>query len=151
MNYELKQEVDAAGRIVRVAQAYADAQHVLDGYKNPSVSDRQWQACCLVASRFLADPDAMTPQQCHHEWRLSQMRSSHPAFWPTAVATEWGDLSVTDRMLESIGLRAMRDELQRIETEQEERLIAHLHADAQQMQDEALAGALDQMLRNEGD
>ena len=143
-------EMDAANRIVRIALAYCDAQCITSGIEQHVAHDRQWQACCGVASRFLADPAAMTPALCHHEWRLSQMRHSHPTFWPPAVATDWEDLSPTDRMLEAMGLRAMREELSYLESEVEERLIRHLHADAQEMQDEAPGEALDQILRDEG-
>jgi hypothetical protein len=143
-------EIKTANNIVRIAMAYCEAQNSVTGMEAPPVPDRQWQACCGVASRFLADPSAMTPQICHHAWRLSQMRHSHPACWPPAVATEWEHLSPTDRMLEGMGLRAMRDELRRIEAEEEERLIAHLHADAQQMQDAEIEAALDRMLRESG-
>ena len=143
-------EMDAANRIIRIALAYCETQDILSGQIERPVHDRQWQACIGVATRFLTDPAAMTPALCHHEWRLSQMRHSHPTFWPPAVATDWEDLSPTDRMLESMGLRAMREELSYLESEVEERLIRHLHADAQEMQDEALGEALDQILRDEG-
>ncbi len=142
-------EINAANRIVRVALAYCNAQYTLSGIEHPVAPERQWQACCTVASRFLADPAAMTPQLCHQEWRLSQMRHSHPAYWPSAAATEWEQLSPTDRMLENMGLRAMRDELLRLESEEEERLTAHLHADAQAMQDAVVEAALVRLLRDE--
>ena len=64
----------------------------------------------------------MTPALCHHEWRLSQMRHSHPTFWPPAVATDWEDLRPTDRMLEAMGLGRCATNCY-LETEEEERLI----------------------------
>lgn len=143
-------EINAANRIVRIALAYSDAQGVTSGHESPAASGRQWQACCGVAARFLADPAAMTPALCHHEWRLNQMQSSHPAFWLPAVSASWEDLPATGRMTTGMGLRAMRDELLRLESEEEERTIVHLHADAQQMQDEALNAALEQMLKDGG-
>ncbi len=109
VNYEINQEAQAAAMIVRIALAYCNSQDALSGQEQPAVYDRQWQACCAVASRFLADPEAMTPQLCHHEWRLSQMRSSHPRYWPTAARTGWDDLSPMDQYAERAGLAAMRE------------------------------------------
>ena len=145
---DMTAEMDAANRIVRIALAYCDAQSVTSGIEQPAAHDRQWQACCGVAARFLSDPKAMTPALCHHEWRLSQMRHSHPAYWPPAVSTNWEDLPGTDRMIEGMGLRAMRDELLCIETEEEERLTAHLHPDAQQIHD--AEAELERLLRENG-
>ena len=55
-NDEVLLESEAAFRIVRIAKAYCDAQGAPTGLENPPVSDRQWQASCAVAVRFLADP-----------------------------------------------------------------------------------------------
>ncbi len=125
------QEARAAKTIVRVADAYAGAQDALSGDPNLVISDRQWQACCGVASRFLADPEAMTPALCHHEWRLVQMRSSHPKHWPPAASRDWDELDPMDQYVERAGLAAMRQELERIRAEEEEAYTAFLHPDAQ--------------------
>lgn len=126
------QEARAAQTIVCIALAYCDAQNATSGVENPPVSDRQWQACCGVASRFLADPNTMTPELCHHEWRLVQMRASHPEFWPPAARVGWDQLDTMKQYVERAGLAAMRQELARIRAEEEEAYTAHLHPDAQQ-------------------
>ena len=128
-------EIAAANLITRIAQAYCDAQSALSGETNPPIYDRQWQACCTVAGRFLADPGAITPQLCHHEWRLSQMNASHPQYWPSAARLDWDDLSPTDQYLERAGLAAMRQALRNHQWEEEERLAAYLQSDAQQQHD----------------
>ncbi len=132
MSYEIDQETQAAQTIVRIALAYCDAQDALTGQVQPEVYDRQWQACCGVAARFLADSEAMTPQLCHHEWRLSQMRSSHPRYWPSAAGVDWANLDGINQYAEIAGLAAMRQALQDIRWEEDETLTEHLHPDAQQ-------------------
>jgi len=134
-NDEVLLESEAAFRIVRIAKAYCDAQGAPTGLENPPVSDRQWQASCAVAVRFLADPKSMTAELCHHEWRLSQMRSSHPAYWPAAVLTDWSDLPAMDRYVESAGVAAMRSELAQIMSSQENSVLEILLGDAQPNQE----------------
>ncbi len=118
-NDEVLVESKAAFRIVRIAKAYCDAQGAPTGLENPWVPDRQWQASCAVAVRFLADTKSMTAELCHYEWRLSQMRSSYPAYWPAAVLSDWSDLPAMDRYVESAGLAAMRSELAEIMSSKE--------------------------------
>lgn len=130
------QETIEAAKIVRIALAYCSAQDSLSGQDQPAVYDRQWQACCGVAARFLHDPKAMTAELCHHEWRLSQMRSSHPQYWPAAASVDWDQLDGTNRYAEYAGLAAMRQELLEIEREEEEQLTERLHRDAQQKHDQ---------------
>ena len=77
----------------------------------------------------------MTAELCHHEWRLSQMRSSHPAYWPAAVLTDWSDLPAMDRYVESAGLAAMRSELAQIMSSQENSVLEILLGDAQPNQE----------------
>ncbi len=126
------EETRAANQIVRIARAYCDAQNVLTGSENPQTCDRQWQACCGVAARFLANPVAMTPELCHHEWRLSQMRYSHPDYWPWSAKLNWSELAPTDQYLERAGLAAMRQELHEINFEQKKPTIELLHTDVHQ-------------------
>jgi hypothetical protein len=111
MMHEIQLETAAARQIVLIAMAYCEAQTATSGEESPMVLDRQWQACCGVAARFLSDPEAMTPQLCHHEWRLSQMRHSHPPFWPAAASRTWDELDPMDQYVERAGLAAMRQAL----------------------------------------
>jgi hypothetical protein len=115
---EMLGEIVVASRIIRIALAYCNAQTAISGLENAPVPDRQWQACCAVAARFIADPRGMTAELCHHEWRLSQMRSSHPSYWPTAASRRWDDLLPLDQYVERAGLAAMRAELGEMEREQ---------------------------------
>ena len=119
-NYDTDHEALAASIIVRVALAYCNAQTATLGLEDAPVPDRQWQACCAVAARSIPDPQAMTPELCHHEWRLNQMRSSHPGYWPPAASRNWDDLSPMDQYVERSGLAAMRAELLEIERQREE-------------------------------
>ena len=108
---DIQLEAAAARHIVLIAMAYCEAQTATSGEESPIVHDRQWQACCGVAARFLSDPEAMTPQLFHREWRLSQMRHSHPQFWPAAASRTWDELDPMDQYVERAGLAAMRQAL----------------------------------------
>ena len=123
-NTEVHHEIVAAFRIIRIALAYCNAQTATSGLENAPVPERQWHACCAVAARFITDPQTMRPELCHHEWRLSQMRSSHPAYWPSAASRHWDDLAPMDQYVERAGLAAMRAELREIEREE---LDIHTH------------------------
>ncbi len=133
-NEKIILESEAAFRIVRFAKAYCDAQGAPSGSENPPVSDRQWQASCAVALRFLADPQSMTAELCHHEWRLSQIHYSHPAYWPAAALPDWDDLPAMDQYWESAGLAAMRNELVEIKSSYENFLQKRLVDSAEQNQ-----------------
>ncbi len=45
------------------------------------------------------------------ELRLSQMRHSHPQFWPAAASRTWDELDPMDQYVERAGLAAMRQAL----------------------------------------